>query len=395
MMLVVKGVSFVSLLGLSLSLIGCGSNSPSAKLQSAPEKVRIKGRYIVKMKDSNSVERLIRAESNLDVRHKFEHALNGFSAELSEDQLENLLKSDEVESISEVARYRLSETQPNAPWGIDRIDQESGTLDKKYNYNFTGSGVNAYIIDSGINVKHKDFEGRAINGTDVTVDKGTKLEGVDGHGHGSHVAGTVGSATYGVAKKVNLIAVKVFDSTRGEASHETVIAGIDFSIGDHKAKKGPSVANLSLVGSASEVLDKAINAAIEAGINVVVAAGNDNSDACKYSPARVTGAITVAAMDQGDRKASYSNHGACVDVIAPGSRIKSTWKGSDTATNTIDGTSMASPHVAGVVALYLEKNQKATVTEIHDFIISSSLSGKVRGFSSTTPNRLLSTQWGL
>ena len=375
------------------SLISCGSGEQeTARLYSVPASNRVDGRYIVVMQESAKANLNSLAAQHV-VGHRYHNVFNGFSTSLSKDELKNLLQNPGVQAVYEVGRVHLSAVQENPTWGIDRLDQASASLDKKYKYGASGKGVTAYVIDTGVTVSHPDFGGRAVAGADLTKDKGTSYENVDGHGHGTHVSGTIGSATWGVAKDVKIVGVKVFDHTGGEASDETVIAGIDWVIAAKQANPGPSVINMSLGGSSSDVLDDAVRLSVELGITTVVSAGNENQDACNVSPAREPAAITVAAMGQGDRKSSFSNWGRCTDVIAPGSGITSTTKNGRTAS--MDGTSMASPHVAGVAAVVLSAFPQKNPAEVQQYIIDSSLQGKATGFSAETPNRIASVIWNV
>ena len=246
-------------------------------------------------------------------------------------------------------RDRQRRRRRRATWGLDRIDQRSLPLNNTYTYNATGAGVKAYIIDTGIRTTHTQFGGRAIDGFDA-ID--SALPAADCNGHGTHVAGTVGGTTYGVAKGVTLVAVRVLDCN-GSGSTSGVIAGINWVTGNHAAG-APAVANMSLGGGASSALDKAVRNSIADGVTYALAAGNDNTNACNQSPARTAEALTVGSTTSSDARSSFSNFGTCVDLFAPGSSITSAWNTNDTATNTISGTSMATPHVAGAAALYLQ-----------------------------------------
>ncbi len=314
----------------------------------------------------------------------FTSAIKGFSvAKLTEAQARALTKDPRVAYVQENGRIKISATQTGATWGLDRIDQRNRPLDSSYTYNADGSGVTAYIIDTGIRATHSNFGGRVTAGfTSISDGQGTN----DCHGHGTHVAGTVGSATYGVAKNVQLKPVRVLDC-QGSGTDAGVIAGVDWVAQNHT---GPSVANMSLGGSASAALDTAIANLVTSGVTTVVAAGNETQNACNVSPAREPSAITVASTTSSDAFSSFSNFGTCVDIAAPGSSITSTWNSSDSATNTISGTSMASPHVAGGAALYLSANPTATPAQVLAALTSNATSGVLTGVNGS-PNLLLYT----
>ncbi|KAJ3040248.1 serine protease [Rhizophlyctis rosea] len=303
--------------------------------------------------------------------------------ELKDQPIVDFIEEDRIVSILDESHNPEQKNPPS--WGLQRISTRDLPLSKTYTYPASaGEGVNVYVIDTGIHIAHPEFEGRAKIGKTVVKDNDK-----DGNGHGTHVAGTIGSRSYGVAKKATLIAVKVLDS-RGYGDTSGVIEGIEFvaTEGPKSAKGGKkAVANMSLGGPASKALDRAVQGAIKAGVVFAVAAGNSGRDACKLSPAGVKEAITVAASDKNDRIASFSEKGECVDVIAPGVDITSTWN--DGKINTISGTSMASPHVAGVVALAVAEGNFTTVEEIHDYIKAVASKDRVKGSLGKTPNSLL------
>lgn len=311
-------------------------------------------------------------------------ALQGIAAELSTEELSRLRKDPRVAYIEADQEVRASAVQSPATWGLDRVDQRYLPLDGSYTYTATGTGVHAYVVDTGIRLTHLEFTGRIGKGYDAITPGGNAN---DCNGHGTHVAGTIGGSTYGVAKGVTLHPVRVLDCN-GSGSTSSVIAGLDWVTQNHIK---PAVINMSLGGGASTALDTAVNNAINAGVTVVVAAGNDNRNACRYSPARVSAAITVGATTSTDYRASFSNYGSCLDLFAPGQSITSAWYTSDTATNTLSGTSMATPHVTGAAALYLEKNPTAPPSQVASAILNSATTGVVKSAGWYSPNRLLYT----
>ncbi|MGB8981492.1 MAG: S8 family peptidase [Anaerolineales bacterium] len=337
-----------------------GTDSPTA----------IQGQFIVVFDQDagqKDVENAIEHARGLgaQVHHRYQYALKGFAATLPEQALQGLQHNPHVLYIEADQVVTLDSDQIDPPsWGLDRIDQRALPLNAKYTYNFTGAGVNAYIIDTGILPTHVDFGGRASVAYDAV---GDGQNGIDCNGHGTHVAGTVGGASYGVAKGVRLYAVRVLDCS-GSGTNAGVIAGVDWVTAHHT---DPAVANMSLGGSASDAIDLAVNNSISAGVTYSIAAGNSRRDACRFSPARVPAALTIAATTNTDTRASYSNYGTCVDLFAPGSGITSAWIGSNTATSTISGTSMATPHVTGVAALYLQAHPTALPAAVATAIKSS------------------------
>jgi len=351
------------------------------------------GEYIVVLKDTENVRRRgvpNRARELAERRGAragkiYQHALKGFTFRGNAQQAREVAADPDVAFVEEDRVISLTAQQVNPPsWGLDRIDQRRLPLDGVYGYPGTASNVTAYIIDTGILTTHSDFGGRASHGYDF-VDGDANA--TDCNGHGTHVAGTVGGTSYGVAKGVRLVAVRVLNCS-GNGTTSGVIAGIDWVT--RNARK-PAVANMSLGGGASAALDAAVNNSINSGVTFVVAAGNESTNACTRSPARTPNAITVGATTSGDARASYSNYGSCLDIFAPGSSITSAWHTSTTARNTISGTSMATPHVAGAAALYLSANPSASPTQVRNALVANGTTGVVTGAGTGSPNVLVYT----
>ena len=374
-----------ALLGLGLVL------APAAPAQEA-------GRgYIVVLDDAVADPGAVAADHarryGAEVIHVYTHALKGYAAVFSEAGVTSVESDPQVRRVEADQSVSVSTIQTGAPWGLDRIDQPLLPLDEEFNYRGTGAGITAYVIDTGIRTTHHEFaavggRSRARVGFDAVTDD---RHGQDCHGHGTHVAGIIGGRTYGVAKKVDLVAVRVLDCN-GSGSTSGVIAGVDWVTADHAAD-APAVANMSLGGAASTTLDNAVKRSVADGVAYAVAAGNGNvagvaQDACGYSPARVPEAMTVGGSDRTDRKAPFSNYGDCLDWFAPGVGIESAWADGDATTRSLSGTSMASPHTAGVAALYLEGAPLATPKVLRDAVFALTSRGVVKS-ARTADNHLL------
>ncbi|WP_327326714.1 S8 family peptidase [Streptomyces sp. NBC_01210] len=358
--------------------------SPQGTIYGAHAAGAIDGSYIV-MLDKKADKQDLAKEYGGKLQRNYSSAINGFSASgLTETEAKRLAADPSVAKVVQNKKFSINATQDNPPsWGIDRIDQADTVGDKKYTYpDSAGEGVTAYVIDTGVRITHKDFEGRATHGFDA-VDNDDSAD--DGNGHGTHVAGTIAGATYGVAKKAKVVAVRVLDNN-GSGTTEQVVAGIDWVTKNHK---GPSVANMSLGGGADEALDEAVRKAIASGVTFAVAAGNESADASQGSPARVKEAITVASSTKEDQQSDFSNFGAVVDIYAPGSDITSSWNDSDEGTKTISGTSMATPHVVGAAAVYLGGHKDATPEQVAKALTDGATPDKISNPSAGTPNKLL------
>ncbi|HEX2093018.1 MAG TPA: S8 family peptidase [Longimicrobiaceae bacterium] len=393
-----RSICTLLLAGPFLALAACadeGSSPVTARDASAPVLAAsengqgIPGQYIVVLKDGAD-PRSVAAVAGVSPKYIYTAALNGFAGALNAGQLNALQHNPSVAYIEQDQVMSVATTQSNATWGIDRVDQRALPLSKTFTYLNTGVGVNAYIIDTGIRYDHAEFGGRAVKGFDAVTAGGTAA---DCQGHGTHVAGTVGGTTWGVAKAVKLYSVRVLDCS-GSGTSSGVAAGMDWVAANHVK---PAVANMSLGGGGSTVIDDATRRMIAAGVSTTIAAGNGNlvgiaQDACNYSPARVAEGITIGATTSSDAKASYSNYGNCVDFFAPGSSITSADYSSTTGSKVLSGTSMAAPHVAGAAALFLQSRPGATPQQVRDSLYANTTKGIVTS-SKTANNHLLFTSY--
>ncbi len=388
------GLGLAAALVAGMAAFGSAASAAPAEgaILSAGGTTAISGSYLVVFKDTSVSAASVDAEASElaadfggSVARTFRHALRGVEVNVSESAARRIAALENVKYVQQNHLVTIQGTQsPTPSWGLDRIDQRALPLNNSFTYPNTASGVKAYIIDTGIRTTHTDFGGRAVWGTNTTGDGNN----TDCHGHGTHVASTTAGTTYGVAKAASLVAVKVLNCA-GSGSNAGVIAGIDWVTGNHGAGQA-AVANMSLGGGFNQATNDAVTASIADGVSYAIAAGNENgSNACNVSPASTPNAITVGSTTNTDARSSFSNIGTCLDIFAPGSSITAAWGTSDTATNTISGTSMATPHVAGAAALVLGTNPSWTPLQVRDFLVNNATNGVVTNPGTGSPNKLL------
>ncbi|OEJ30671.1 S8 family peptidase [Streptomyces subrutilus] len=377
-----------------------GSAAPAGKLQFAgPAEAAVPDGWIVVLKEpaagTRTLPDLLAKTDGARLGHVYAAALHGFSARMSPRQAARLAADPRVARVQQDTVLTLdaaaaptgpSAVQPDAPWGLDRIDQRALPLSTTYTYRTTAPGVRVYVIDTGLRTTHTQFGGRAAVGTDTV---GDGRNGIDCNGHGTHVGGIVAGSDYGVAKEARLVAVRVLNC-QGSAATSGVIAGVDWVTANAVR---PAVANMSLGGAANTALDAAVRGSIRAGITYTAAAGGfaGPDGACANSPARLPEIITVGASDSLDRRASSSNHGQCVALFAPGVAIPSAWKDGDTATATLSGTSAATAHTSGAAALHLAVRPGDTPAQVKQALVANATAGVLQGSPPVVPNRLLYT----
>lgn len=389
-------VGFASLIA-AIALVLAAQAHPAAasggEIRQERSARAIRGEYVVVLDDAelnkrqpDTVINSLARGHHAKLKYRYRNAFRGFAAEMSRAQALRLSKNPAVSFVQQNQAVEATDLQTNPPWGLNRVDQRDLPLDSSYRYDATASNVTAYIIDSGIRTTHADFDGRAVWGINTTGDGND----TDCYGHGTHVAGTVGGASNGIAKGVTLVAVKVLNCA-GSGSFAGVAAGIDWVTGQHQPGQ-PAVANISLGSLGSDsATENAVRNSIADGVVYAIASGNSGSNACNFTPGRVAEAITVGATTATDGRASFSNFGSCTDLFAPGKDVTSAWNSSDTATRTLSGTSMAAPHVAGAAALLLSSTPTATPATITSQLLANATLNKVTSAGTGSPNRLLYT----
>ncbi|QQQ78463.1 S8 family peptidase [Saccharothrix sp. 6-C] len=381
---VLAGVGVTALAVTASSLLAAPAQAAEGEIRAADAANKVQNHFVVKLKDGASASpQSLANQYGGQVDTVYRTVLNGFAVSLPEKAAKRLAANPAVEYVEQDQVFTTQATQTNPPsWGLDRIDQRNLPLNSSYSYTSTGTGVNVYVIDTGVRISHSTFGGRARNGYDA-VDNDSVAQ--DGNGHGTHVAGTIAGSQYGVAKGATIYGVRVLNNA-GSGTLADVIEGIDWVTNNHVK---PAVANMSLGGGVSTTIDSAVSRSISAGVTYAIAAGNSNANASSFSPARVAAAITVGATTNTDARASYSNYGSVLDIFAPGTSITSAWNTSDSATNTISGTSMATPHVAGAAARYLQNNRSATPAQVASYLTGQATPSVVGSPGTGSPNRLL------
>jgi subtilisin family serine protease len=386
------GISSVALAAALAAAMGAApAQAAEGRILGAGQPNAVPNSYIVVLTDAAAASRGVAAQAKAltdqfggEIAATWDAALNGFSATMGAPAARRLAAHPAVAYVEQDMTIQLEATQTNPPsWGLDRIDQRNRPLDSSYTFPNTASNVHIYIIDTGIRTTHNDFGGRAVHGRD-TVDNDNNA--TDCHGHGTHVAGTAGGSAYGVAKGATLVAVRVLNCA-GSGTTTAIVGGINWVTANAIR---PAVANMSLGGPGTNTsINNAVANSISSGISYAIAAGNSNSNACNFSPALVPAAITVGATTDTDARASFSNFGTCLDLFGPGQAITAPWFSSDSATNTISGTSMASPHAAGVAALVVSANPTWTPAQVRNEMVNDATTNVVTGAGSGSPNRLL------
>lgn len=373
----------------AISILVAASAMQAVQAQASPRSPSPASRYIVTLTPGSNLARAVKDATAAGdrVTQIYGAALLGYAADMTSARAQGLARNPNIALVEPDQAMSAIDTQSGVTWGLDRIDQRSLPLNGTYTYDPNpGAGVSAYVIDTGVRGTHADFGGRVTSGYSV-LSGVTGLGNTDCNGHGTHVAGTIAGSTYGVAKAATVVPVRVLDCN-GSGYVSDIVAGINWVINVHAAGS-PAVANMSLGGGASTSLDSAVANLVSDGVTVAVAAGNSNVDACNSSPARVASALTIGAVDSTDTRASFSNFGSCLDLFAPGVSITSDYNSSDTATGTMSGTSMASPHVAGAAAVVLGLNPISTPSQVTSTLLANATGNVVKNPGTSSPNLLL------